>query len=304
VNISNKNPVPSYCVFSNFLVNDKENYLRAIDSFNSFSSLGAREWVLNIRGAYKSRLGRFLSEKLGDKLKLTHLESRSGWIHDTQTLVTQVRTEYLIYWIEDHLSLVDPRVYDEVIKEMSEFKCHHLLHSFYEFGEYHNAMFNGIQIVDHNTIRSSTITRSANRERARQTEIEGASEYSLVSLAGIFEKNFFKRCLSYRWIRTATKYCPHNFEIDKYGEWVLPVKYGIPKFELFASIDDTRGREGYSLIDRGMYEQRGESKQKLTIEGHRTRSKFCSLRKLFHYNRFSYLTKFLKVVRGLKYFFQ
>ena len=52
------------------------------------------------------------------------------------------------------------------------------------------------------------------------------------------------------------KSTPFNFEKNYFDTFVLPYKLGVPKFELFAAIDDDNLYRGSSLIKRGLYPSR------------------------------------------------
>ena len=55
------------------------------------------------------------------------------------------------------------------------------------------------------------------------------------------------------YLRRWSKYTPFDFEKRSSDTWVLPLKFGIPKFEMFSSIDDDNKYPGSSLISRNLY---------------------------------------------------
>ena len=82
-------------------------------------------------------------------------------------------------------------------------------------------------------------------------------------MLGIFSVNLFKKIIKKGppILRNYPKNTPFDFEKGQEEIGWLPINYAVPKFELFASIDD--GIENYSLQARGLYPQR-VLRQKLT----------------------------------------
>ena len=54
-------------------------------------------------------------------------------------------------------------------------------------------------------------------------------------------------------MRRYPKDTPFDFEKLSNDTWVLPFKIGIPKFEMFSSVDDDNRYYGSSLISRKLY---------------------------------------------------
>ena len=112
----------SLTIFSNFRINTEENFLRMKDSFNSFKNVKIDKWVINFRGSYKDKSIKFLSEELGDKLIKFELNSNKGWFHDTKKMLNNINTEFVFYWIEDHINISKIDYINRIISEMSEKK--------------------------------------------------------------------------------------------------------------------------------------------------------------------------------------
>jgi hypothetical protein len=94
------------------------------------------------------------------------------------------------------------------------------------------------------------------------------SKSYIISVCGIFKKNLFYRILSSNrpFLRRWSKFTPFDFEKRWDDTWILPIIYGIPKFEMFASIDDDNKHPGSSLISRGYYRKRITRAELLKIE--------------------------------------
>ena len=76
-------------VFANFFINDKERYLRAIDSFKSFEKANIEKWIINSRGIYSNKIQNYLKKKLKKKLIFSTLDS-GNWFEDTKKLLKHI----------------------------------------------------------------------------------------------------------------------------------------------------------------------------------------------------------------------
>ena len=237
-------------VFTNFFIDDKETLLRMQDSFMSFKDINAVKWVVNIRGEFKLDAYYFLRTHIGEKLEATVIDSGKGWFHDSRSLLHKIKSDYVFYWVEDHINMVDVTLYSSILNEMKKNKCEHLLYSFYVDGNYHKHMFEGIEKYDCKHIKYADLTKKINYEHRL------SHDYYIISLVGIYTCDLFSRLVSKPDYRGAPIETPHDFEKDKNNKKWLPIRYAIPKFELFASIDDSRGVSRYSLQDRGLYPKR------------------------------------------------
>ena len=116
----------SLVIFANFRIDNKERYLRMQDSFFSFKDISAEKWVINIRGSYKEQTKNFLQEHLQNKFYHYDLESNNGWFHDTRKMLKDIDSDFVFFWIEDHINMVNVSKYDEILNEMKENQCEHL----------------------------------------------------------------------------------------------------------------------------------------------------------------------------------
>ena len=99
----------SLIVFANFKIDNKERYQRMQDSFLSFKNLSVKKWVINIRGAYRDEAFIFLENHLGKKLNSYRLNSKKGWFHDTRLMLNDIDTNFVFFWIEDHINMLRRR---------------------------------------------------------------------------------------------------------------------------------------------------------------------------------------------------
>ena len=93
------------------------------------------------------------------------------------------------------------------------------------------------------------------------------SNYYIVSALSIFKDFFFKVLLSNKpYLKRWPKHLPFHFE-KKIKDCVANViRYAIPKYQLFAVIDEGIDVPGYSLISRGKYPDRFSREQLKKME--------------------------------------
>lgn len=232
-------------IFANFQINDKERFLRLKDSFISFKNIEARKWVINVRGVYKKDVLSFLYSHLGEKLISYDLESDKGWFHDTKRMLKDIDTDFVFFWVEDHINLVGVQKYKEILNEMKESESEYLLYSWWNFGK-SREIYDVLQKKEFNNISTFLFDFNA------WSKIDKNKIY-LISMVSFLSVDLFKKIIKKGppTLRGYSKFCPFDFE--KGGadtEW-LPIRYALSKCELFASVDD--GPEGYSLQSRGLY---------------------------------------------------
>ena len=243
---------PTLTIFANFRINDQERFLRMQDSFMSFKDIGAQQWVVNARGKYKLETLFFLRDHLGDKLSAHVLESGKGWFVDTREMLHELDTEYVLFWVEDHVNLADVSQYKAILEEMAESKSEYLNYTWWFLGHYPK-VYDGIPKQEYKHIETFVLDTN----NAKNLSHFGRRPY-LVSMASIFTTKLFKKiaCKNDPRLRRWPKETPFDFE--KRGDdyhW-LPLKMAISKEELFACIDDDNGIPGYSLQARGLYQAR------------------------------------------------
>ena len=120
----------SLAVFSNFFIDNEERYQRMKDSFYSFKDFNPNEWVINIRGKLKNEAGQFLKKEIGDKLNLFYLKNIRGWAHDSRILVKNIKSDFIFFWIEDHILISSIEDFKNCVREMKKFQADQLLYSF------------------------------------------------------------------------------------------------------------------------------------------------------------------------------
>ena len=243
---------PSLAIFANFFIDNEERLQRMKDSFNSFKEAEPNQWVINIRGSLKYEAGNFLKEKLREKLNLFYLQSGRGWFYDSNSIASKIDSNYVLFWVEDHILINSPNNLNNCIAEMNKFNVDQLLYSFlisdikkkfaiiepYKSGEYIKVLKLDSEIC------------------LKTRKLFG--EFYTVSCPTIMSKNFFTKILLSRkpYLKRWPRNVPFDFEKLSKDNIAKVIWHAIPNQELFAVIDDNHGQPGYSLISRGLYPNR------------------------------------------------
>lgn len=243
-------------IFANFFINNEESFIRMKDSFNSFKDIKADKRVINVRWQYKLDTLFFLHDNLGKKLVAYLMESKKWWFHDTRQILKDINTDYVFFWIEDHINLVDTSKYDEILHEMKENNVDELFYSFYHFWRCAKTFAN----VNKNECKNINVI-SLNKENNVIAQKE--KEFYIISAVSFFKTDFFKKIISKNdpILRRRPKQTPFDFEKWPRDIHWLPFTFAYPKYELFASIDDNNTYDWYSLQARWLYPIRKDRKE-------------------------------------------
>ena len=236
-------------IFANFFIDSEERFLRMKDSFNSFSQINADTWVINCRGRYRDEVLAFLKDNLGDKLIAFRLNSKEGWFHDTRQMLSAIKSEYVLFWLEDHINLAPVELLDSIVAEMKYKELEYMIYTFWQFGKLRNR-YDGVELNKGQFI--DYFVHDLNNNNIIQSNIGGSY---IISAVSILSSNLFSRIIladdpvPQRWPRET----PFDFEKAPSDTHWLPIKVAVLREEIFASIDDDHGTPGYSLQSRGLY---------------------------------------------------
>ena len=255
-------------VFANFYINSEEKFLRMKDSFYSFEKIYPDSWVINVRGEFATETINFLQSRLKRKLIISSMNSKRGWFHDSRKLMKYLRSDYVLFWIEDHINMVDVKLYNKILSEMSDANSDHLFISFFN----QTKDFFKFKFEKNENIKTIFLTS----ENVKLLQNDRSNHYYMISTVSISKNSFFKKIIfsNNPIIKRWPKETPFDFEKRTTDKEFLPFNLSIPDFELFASIDDDAGINNTSLISRNLYPKRIERKKISSVESLKTNSEF------------------------------
>lgn len=247
----------SLTVFANFRIDSHERLKRMKDSYYSFHKTKINEWIINIRGEYKNSAAKFLNQKLGNKLYLSTLETGNGWFFDSKIIAKRISSDYVFIWIEDHICTCGEKKFDLILNEIKKNNIEYLQYSWFGNGLLLKE-FRNIKKKQSKSLSFLNYNISAHKTRCKNSEQTLGIKPYIIGLQGIFKVDFFFKILNSKkpFLRRWHKDTPFDFEKNGNDTYILPIKYGLPKFEVFSSIDDDNRYPGSSLISRKKYPNR------------------------------------------------
>lgn len=266
----------SLAIFANFFIDNEERLQRMKDSFHSFKGSNPNQWVINIRGQLKHQAGDFLKNEIGNKLQLFYLESRRSWFCDSRIIVKNIISNYVLFWIEDHILVAKTNFFNNCIAEMNKFKADQLWYSWFTSDKKVFSTIKPYKVGNYIKLYKLNLKASLKIQR------NYFNNFYNVTCVSIMKKKFFMKIIFSnkpyfkRWARNL----PFDFEKQAKDKVATVIWHAMPKKELFASIDDDHFTPEDSLISRGLYPNRASREFMKKIEhGHSTLAR-VKLRKL------------------------
>jgi len=241
------------CVFANFNIDTQERLQRMMDSFVSFRNANISEWKINIRGSLKHQAADFLGQELGDELTVFFWESKKGWFFDSLEIAKVILSDYVFFWVEDHICQVEPTKLNDIVEEMQEFDVDQVWYSFLHHRV--RAVFDTFPVV--NVGKHITCAEISNSSCRSSRKALGYDFY-VTTMVSIMTLRFFKQLLlsPKPYLKRHSMFLPFDFERKASDSIFGRIVTAIPKEEIFAAIDDDHKCNGYSLISRGKYPNR------------------------------------------------
>ena len=249
-----------FTVFANFNIDGEERFLRMQDSFFSFYKSNILEWHINVSGDYKEKVKKFLEKNILQNINVYFLESAEGWIFDSKKICSNIRSNIVFLWIEDHICIKNFSIINLVVQEMQQNNIQYTSYTFFHKGKNLKPLISiehekkkYLSYFEYNTDNYKKIEEFFKRTNLRPDYLISACSFIDINL---LKKNFH---LSEK-KKKYNKMLPFNFEKSFFENAILPFKNGILNEELFVSIDDDHKEEGYSLISRNLYPNRVSKK--------------------------------------------
>ena len=240
-------------LFANIRVDDHIRLNRLKNSICSLNGVKFWKYIINVRGNLKEITKKFLKKQLqGKNFKLTSIETKYGWKHDSLYLLKDISENCHIFnWIEDHLMVCSPKYFNRVIKELvKKEEIDMLVYSW--FCKKFRAPYLALD-----TLKKTNFFFYGfiNKYSFASLKLKGFKNIDITTAVSISRKNFFIGILNsnkpflLRWSHMS----PFDIELTFRDNAFKEVTIAIPKKELLASIDDDK-EPGYSLISRAKYD--------------------------------------------------
>jgi hypothetical protein len=259
-----------FTVFANLRIQSSDRLERLATCLDHLQRAQAQAWVFNIRGACRAEAAQLVREKAPCEFRVSHLESEAGWFHDTSRLLEEVRSEFVVFAIEDHFLMANPLTLERTVREMHDLAIDHLEYSWHP-RVHPSQLMQGMSPVEGEFTLSATLDVASNAQRHRNYLAHlgyGGSVY-IISLCSIMRTELFRKvCRSQHPDRRRFNVmAPFDAERSGCDIDLLPIRIAHPKIELFAALDDDNIHPGSSLHQRGLYRNLSRREQIQHNEG-------------------------------------
>ena len=242
---------PTVSVFANFLIESPERLLRMQDTILPLLGFGFQNWVVNVRGDLAEKACSYIKEQVADELVLTSETNALGWLSQTFEMSANLKGDYVLIWLEDHMLMADHKTLSNVVTDMNKTSCDVLMSSW--FTEAYHEQYKPLTRSEET---ATMISYKLNEVTTKHICKEKLSLVFVSSMTSIMTKDYFQLNARPQFIRCWPHETPFDFEISWFGRVKPDVVLGQAKLEIFASIDDSARSKTYSLIDRGLYPNR------------------------------------------------
>ena len=222
------------------------------------------------------------------------MESKEGWFHDTRIMLKDIDSDFVFFWIEDHINMVNIIKYDEILNEMKENQCDHLLYSWWHNN--YKKTFSSLVVKESGSLNIYEM----NRENIKTIEKNIGHYFYIISATSITSTKLFKKIITsnHPRLKRWPKSTPFDFEKRSTDMEFVVFNHAVPKFELFASIDDNHSSgEKYSLIDRGLYPNRMSREEVQNLEYSRVNRKIRKIIPKAFYKMIAPIYKYIKQIQ-------
>ena len=171
------------------------------------------------------------------------------------------KSDIIFFWVEDHICIDNTSRINSIVEEMQKNKVDNLLYTFFHNGQYLNLL----KSVEHKKLDNLSVFEFnlLNHDLLKTYfENKNIKPYYILSCSSFYSFKLFKKNLDIMFNKHKyNKLLPFDFEVNFFEKEILAFNYGILHNELFVSIDDDHGQEGYCLISRKQYPSRVSKKE-------------------------------------------
>lgn len=179
-------------ILVNIRVDTRERFNHFCASLNSCSHISA-EWHINVRGDLRDEVNAFFNSVLGERAHFyDFLDESVGWMANAQCMLQYISCPYILLWNEDHMNLAPAQVFTELLADMEKFKVDYLPYSWWQEGRLRSI----VDLVPPSQVQKGQACDVVHFDKSlwRMVVAKGYPYY-LVSLIGIFRREFLERLL-------------------------------------------------------------------------------------------------------------
>ena len=233
----------------NVRISDEIRLNRLLNLIGNLSQDASTLISLRIRGTYAESFD-WAGFAVDIPVQLYINSSFQEWKLDLLEQVTRIDSDHYFLIQEDHALLASTDLLKRVLLDVEQNNIDFLPLSFHP--HYQNFVKNLHESNSEEIIAPSVSSWALTRRVLRGIPMRDRN-YP-VSLLGLYSRSLLIKiiCSEFPLYKQYSVESPFNFEQNPSRVWYLPIRWGFPKQELFACIDDNHDIAGYSLHARGL----------------------------------------------------
>lgn len=179
-------------ILGNLRINSLTRLEHLKSSFASFDTV-SDDWLINVRGTFRNEVIEFLKGKLGKKMRLFNLlDDSRGWITNANEMLKEAKNDYILVWNEDHVNIAPQNIIKTVVAEMKTNKVDYLGYSWWMFGKSRSIFTSVADKIGLNNDKNISWL-NLTKEKWNVVLKTNGTKYFLVSMCGIFKKDFLRK---------------------------------------------------------------------------------------------------------------
>ena len=239
-------------ILFNVRLNTDYRLKRFIRSIELVKNSSTTDLSIRIRGNYAKEAiehaGVVLKNYSGN-IRFWEQSSYQNWKLDTLEQVGVDKNQFFFITQEDHLLNSGIKFFDQFNSELIRIKPDFIPISFFQNYNFIKPLLPLDKHKSGETMNYWNITKS------EWQNTQKINKFYLLSFVGIYEISLLRHCLKSEkpYIKRFSVNSPYHFEKREIEDSVFPIKFGLPKKEIYCCIDDDHGFPGSSLISKGLY---------------------------------------------------
>jgi hypothetical protein len=239
-------------ILFNIRLNSDYRLKRFIKSIELIKDSNTTDLSIRIRGSHAKvaiKYAEVLLKNHSGNISFWEQSSYQNWKLDTLEQVRADNNQFFFITQEDHLLNTGIEFFDQFNNELIKIKPDFIPVSFFQNYNFIKPLLPLDKHKSGETMNYWSITKS---EWQNTQKIQ---KFYLLSFVGIYEISLLKHCLKSEkpYIKRFSVNSPYHFEKREIEDSVFPIRFALPKKEIYCCIDDDHGFPGSSLISKGLY---------------------------------------------------
>ena len=239
-------------ILYNIRLNSEYRLKRFIKSIELIKDSNTTDLSIRIRGSHAKVAIKYsdaLLKNYSGNVNFWEQSSYQNWKLDTLEQVRADKNQFFFITQEDHLLNTKIEFFDQLNRELIKTKPDFIPITFFQNYNFIKPLLPLDKHESSVTMNFWSITKS------EWQNTQKIHKFYLLSFVGIYEISLLKHCLKSEkpFIKRFNVNSPYHFEKREIENSVFPIRFALPKKEIYCCIDDDHGFPGSSLISKSLY---------------------------------------------------